>query len=109
MTDMPIRPCGATRPALRDPGWECTGSGLVVVMQARYTGVDLPVVLPARALEIVEPADWWDTPVARFEGGDHLHLCVMRRPPPERWRPDGVMLIGDQAIPVMNIRRWVLS
>lgn len=72
------RPCGATRPALIDAGWECTGRGLVVLIV--LAGQRLPVVLPRRALEIIDPDPWWELPVKDFTGGDHLHLVVPRRP-----------------------------
>lgn len=93
----PVRPCGATRPALMDAGWECTGRGLVVVFTARNYGIDnMPLVLPARALEIIDPEDWWDLPVRPFEGGDHLHMVVPRRPPgPGAIVGDTPMAIGD--------------
>jgi hypothetical protein len=90
------RPCGATRPPLRDPGWECTGRDLIIVTTTKVTGELLPVVLPARALEIHEPEDGWDTPVRPFTGGDHLHLCVPRRP--TSFRGDTVMHEGDAAV-----------
>jgi hypothetical protein len=86
------RPCGATRRSLRDSGWECTGRDLIIVT----TAAGLPVVLPARALEIHEPEDWWDTPVQPFTGGDHLHLCVPRHP--TSFRGDTVMTKGDAAV-----------
>jgi hypothetical protein len=86
------RPCGATRPSLRDAGWECTGRDLIIVT----TAAGLPVVLPARALEIHHPEDWWDTPVQPFTGGDHLHLCVPRHP--TSFRGDTVMTKGDAAV-----------
>jgi hypothetical protein len=53
-TQMLPRPCGATMPSLRDPGWECTGRALIIVAMTKATG------------------------------GDHLHLCMPRRPSPER-------------------------
>jgi hypothetical protein len=76
-----VQACGAeldNRPG-KDAGWECNGVGLIVVMHATVEGKRRPVVLPARALEIIDPEDWWETPVQRFAGGDHLHLMV---PPP---------------------------
>lgn len=90
------RPCGATRPSLRDPGWECTGRDLIIVTMTKTSGELLPVVLPARALEIHHPEEWWDTPVQPFTSGDHLHLCVSRRPTP--FRGDTVMPEGDAAV-----------
>jgi hypothetical protein len=90
------RPCGATRPPLRDPGWECTGRDLIIVTTTKATGELLPVVLPARALEIHQPEPWWDIPVRPFTGGDHLHLCVPRRP--TSFRGDTVMPEGDTAV-----------
>lgn len=74
--------CGALRPALRDAGWECNGVGLIVVSTFRScTGdPDVPIVLPRRALEIVDPEDWWES-IREFTGGDHFHLVVSRRPP----------------------------
>lgn len=83
--------CGATAPRFYDPGWECTGSGLIVVTHYR----DLPVVLPARALDVIEPESWWDDPIVPFAGGDHLHLVVPRRP--TTFRGDAVMALGDAA------------
>lgn len=121
MSEQTVRSCGAERPALIDYGWECTGSGLVVIahvtlpptsLVARAADPDarcrVPVVLPGRALEIIDPEPWWDTPVVRFEGGDHLHLCVSRRPMPTGWRSDGFIGWGDRAVPFMDISREVL-
>jgi hypothetical protein len=73
---MSEQPCGATMPRILDPGRECTGQGLIVV--SRF--YDLPIVLPARALDVIEPESWWDLPVQPFTGGDHFHLVVPRRP-----------------------------
>jgi hypothetical protein len=89
----PTRPCGATLPSLRDAGWECTGSGLIVVMMMSRS---VPVVLPARALEIIDPEPWWDLPVKPFEGGDHFHLVVPRRP--TDFVGDAVFTVGDVAM-----------
>ena len=86
-----MRACGATRLALRDAGWECAGAGLIVVTWIE--GHTLPVVLPRRALEIVEPESWWDLPVQPFAGGDHVHLCVPRRP--TSFRGDTPWMFGD--------------
>lgn len=74
------RPCGATRPPLLDAGWECYGTGLVIILTAVYNEEAVPVVLPRRALEIIDPEPWWDHPLQPFTGGDHLHLCVPRHP-----------------------------
>lgn len=68
------RPCGATRPAVQDPRWECTGRGLIAVTAVTIDGEVLPVVLPARAE--IDPQPWWD--IQPFTGGDHLHYL----PPP---------------------------
>lgn len=85
--------CGAERPPLRDYGWECTGSGLIVVLRANLFGERrFPVVLPARALDVIEPDAWWDLPVTRFDGGDHAHLVVPRRPPTRPFVSNGVAL-----------------
>lgn len=94
--------CGAVLPPLRDYGWTCTGLGLVIVIHAG--AAHIPVVLPARALEIHDPESWWEAPVVPFTGGDHMHLCVPRRPPPRGWRFDGVLLIrGGVATPMRRI------
>lgn len=104
MTDTPIRPCGATLPALNDAGWECTGRGLVVIMHTGFRGGKLPIVLPARALEIVDRESWWDPgPLKPFTGGDHVHLCVPRRPPPRHFVSDAVLVIGDLAMPMGKV------
>lgn len=86
-----MRPCGATLPSLRDPGWECAGVGLIIVCHAR-----LPVVLPARALDVVEPESWWELPVQPFTGGDHMHLVVPRRP--TDFRGDTLLMFGSSAL-----------
>jgi hypothetical protein len=99
-----MRPCGATREPIKDAGWECTGRGLIIVMTLRFHGLPLPlpVALPARALEIHQPEEWWDTPVQPFTGGDHLHLCVPREPPPAEFRTNATVLIGD-----LVMRGWI--
>lgn len=89
------RLCGATRPALRDAGRECTGRDLIVVTWMH--GDTLPVVLPARALDVIEPESWWATPIERFAGGDHAHLCVPRQP--SSFDGDVLFLWGDVAEP----------
>lgn len=86
-----MQECGATRPRLADPGWECTGRDLIVV--THYAG--LPIVLPARALDVIEPERWWDLPIERFAGGDHLHLVAPKRP--QVLKTDGVMTFGRGA------------
>lgn len=88
--------CGATRPPIGDAGWECTGKGLIVVTTVTSGGQFLPVVLPRRALEIIDPEPWWDQPVKDFTGGDHLHLKVPRRP--TNFQGDSVLPHGDQAV-----------
>lgn len=90
--------CGAVLPRQRDPGWECTGAGLIVVLTLK-NDQRTPVVLPARALEVVDPEEWWELPVTRFTGGDHLHLAVPRRPTTFPFRNDTVFLDGDTAVP----------
>lgn len=90
------RPCGATRPAVHDAGWECTGRDLIVVIRSA-TADKLPVVLPARALDVIEPDDWWDLPIRRFTGGDHLHLCVPRRPV-KPFETDSTLTYGSTAV-----------
>lgn len=89
--------CGATRPPIGDAGWKCTGKELIIVTTATIGGQSLPVVLPRRALEIIDSESWWDSPVKDFTGGDHLHLKVPRRP--TGFRGDSVLTQGDQAIP----------
>jgi coproporphyrinogen III oxidase len=96
--------CGAERPPLRDYGWTCTGIGLVIVIHAGAPRI--PVVLPARALEIHQPEPWWETPVAWFTGGDHMHLCVPRRPPPDGWRANGVLIHHGMATPAKVYGIW---
>jgi len=83
--------CGASLPDILDAGWKCTGRGLIVVYV--LPRINLPVVLPARALDVIEPEPWWDLPVERFTGGDHAHLVVPRRPPP--FEGDTPVIIGD--------------
>lgn len=78
-------------PSLRDAGWECTGRALIIV--SHYQGK--PIVLPARALDVIKPESWWDLPIERFTGGDHLHLVVPRRP--QVLRTNGVMVFGRSA------------
>lgn len=96
---MTAQPCGATRPRLRDPGWECTGRGLIVVTTTAtaIVGVRIPIVLPARALDVIEPESWWDSPIVPFTGGDHMHLCVPRNPPPREFAADALFIAGDVA------------
>lgn len=93
------RPCGARRPPVRDAGWECNGAGLIVVSTLGPKPDSLPIVLPRRALEIIEPEPWWDLPVKDFAGGDHAHLCVPRRPPSFRGDNNSVLLFGSSAMP----------
>lgn len=104
---MTARPCGATRPPVQDAGWECTGRGLIVVYTpggepgpGSISGV--PVVLPARALDVIEPDSWWDIPVKPFTGGDHLHLVVPRRP--TTLKGDTLMTWGDGAYSAKHLR-----
>jgi hypothetical protein len=40
----------------------------------------IPVVLPRRALDCIDPEPWWDKRLRDFEGGDHYHLCITRYP-----------------------------
>lgn len=91
---MTAQPCGALLPPLADAGWECNGVGLIIVMTIR--GGSLPIVLPRRALEIIDPEPWWDSPIVDFTGGDHAHLCVPRRP--TRMQTNGVMVRVDSSI-----------
>ena len=91
-----MQACGATRPRTHDPGWECTGSGLIIVFTARFDLADVPVVLPARALDVIEPESWWELPVKPFTGGDHVHLTVPRRPP--SFRGDSCVTWGSEAM-----------
>lgn len=91
------QPCGATRLPLGDAGWECTGKGLIVVTTTKIGGEVLPVVLPRRALEIIDSEPWWDQPVKDFAGGDHLHLKVSRRP--TDFQGDTPVVRGDQVVP----------
>jgi hypothetical protein len=97
-----VNPCGALLPPLRDYGWECSGRGLIVVTVAGAKRI--PVVLPRRALEILDPEDWWDSPVRDFTGGDHMHLCVSRRPTPA-FKTDTVISwgMGSVALPVKSL------
>lgn len=90
------RPCGATREPVQDAGWECTGVGLIVVM-TMLKGT-LPVVLPARALEIIDPEPWWDLPIT---GDDHLHLVVPRRP--TDFKGDSRLIWGDAVFPAVKL------
>lgn len=98
------RLCGAIKRTIyNDPGWECTGHGLIVVMTVHGghgTG-DTPVVLPGRALDVIEPESWWELPIKSFTGGDHYHLVVPRRPP--NFRSDACLIIGDNGLPVMLV------
>lgn len=82
----PGQSCGATRPRLKDPNWECDGTDLVVVLPA--TGTMPPTVVKKSLLWHVDDAiaHWlavngW----TEFEGGDHLHLRVRK---PEGRRTD---------------------
>ncbi len=94
---MTMQPCGALLPPLQDAGWECNGTGLIVVLTwLRLNDPDIPIVLPRRALEIIDPEPWWDSPIVDFTGGDHAHLCVPRRP--ARMQTNGVMVRGNSSI-----------
>jgi hypothetical protein len=95
------RACGATRPPVQDAGWECNGTGLIVVITTATQGVWLPVVLPARALDVIEPDSWWDLPVQPFTGGDHLHLVVPRRP--TTFKGDTMLVRGDAALSMKEL------
>lgn len=73
--DEPL-PCGTWYPALpgNDPGWECTGSNLMVVLIAPIDGEDIPVVVPAPMVEhALATIPGLHTP-APFNGGNHFHL-----------------------------------
>lgn len=91
---MTAQPCGALLPPLADAGWECNGVGLIIVMTIR--GGSLPIVLPRRALEIIDPEPWWDSPIVDFTGGDHAHLCVPRRPTTSTG--DSTLVFGSSAM-----------
>jgi hypothetical protein len=91
--------CGALRDPVQDKGWECYGTGLIVVTSIYVT--KLPVVLPRRALEIVDPESWWDLPVRDFTGGDHAHLVVPRRP--TTFRGDMPVLFGDAVVSYQKV------
>jgi hypothetical protein len=94
---MTAQPCGALMPPLHDAGWECNGTGLIIVtMWRRISAPDLPIVLPRRALEIIDPEPWWDTPTRDFTGGDHVHLCVPRRP--TTFQGDSTLVFGSTAM-----------
>ena len=76
---MSAQACGALLPRLRDTGWPCDGTNLVVVMEA--TGSVPPVVLRRDLLKCMDhvTALWvaehgW----TEFPGGDHVHLCLPR-------------------------------
>lgn len=91
--DPPAQPCGAKLPPVTDAGWECNGKGLVIVLTTSRG----PIVLPRRALEIIDPEPWWELPIQNFTGGDHLHLVVPRRPTAAG--SDAVFMSGGSAIP----------
>lgn len=78
--DQPL-PCGATRPPVdgKTPGWECTGTRLLVVAMTRMDGEDIPVVAPASRIEEIIAMPGLSTPT-HFNGGDHLHLSMEPRP-----------------------------
>jgi hypothetical protein len=88
--------CEATRPRLRDPGWECTGRGLMTISVVTLQGVTLPIVLPRRALDAIEPASWWE--IQEFTGGDHLH-AVAPPPPPDGWSYVGLIIDEPDRLP----------
>lgn len=96
----PAQKCGAVLPRLKDPGWECTGAGLIVV--SRMRNGTLPIVLPRRALEIIDPEVWWDDPIVSFTGGDHVHLRVPRTPAGYQ-KTDSVLVWGDLAYPAVKL------
>lgn len=95
-----MQACGATRDPVQDKGWECNGTGLVIVATVSYGGHRVPVVLPSRALEVHRPESWWDDPVLPFAGGDHFHLVIPRRPVPDSFVPNATMTRGDTVTPV---------
>ncbi len=71
--------CGATREPLRDSGWECDGTNLVVLSDARgpIRAGDTPAVIRADLVgELGDPYSGF-TP-APFVGGDHVHLTIDR-------------------------------
>lgn len=64
------------RKRYNNPGWECDGTGLVVVL---WTG-GLPIVCPeARGAELTEDPELGVAyRVERFFGGDHYHAVLGR-------------------------------
>ncbi len=77
--DVPAQPCGATRPALRSPGWICDGTGLVKVLAGvMFDGVVVPAVAPEWAVPYLSAPH---SDMGPFKGGDHVHavLDVRRR------------------------------
>lgn len=80
-------------PKIQDAGWECTGRDLIIVTMYK----DVPIVLPARALDVIDPESWWDQPIERFAGGDHYHLVVPRRPG-SPFKSDTTLAIGDSVL-----------
>lgn len=100
-----MQACGATCDPVHDKGWECNGTGLIIVTMAVHMDCRLPVVLPARALEVHRPEPWWDDPVLPFAGGDHLHLVIPRRPVPRSFVPNATMARGD-AVTLVRFSRW---
>lgn len=66
--------CMATRPKTHDPGWECTGDDLVVMLAP---GTLPPVVAPAWAVDALLAGPHGDAfDPQSFGGGDHLHLVI---------------------------------
>jgi hypothetical protein len=90
------QPCGALLPQITAAGWECNGVGLIIVTMWKRISGNIPIVLPRRALEIIDPEPWWDSPIRDFTGGDHAHLCVPRRP--TDFRGDTTMVWGSSAM-----------
>lgn len=74
--------CEAKLPSLRNPGWTCDGSGLVVLFRVAGGSLKgIPVVAPAELLDqvLTGPAAATIAALGQFTGGDHMHLVITPR------------------------------
>ncbi len=72
--------CGATREPLRDAGWECDGTNLVTLADAKgpIRAGGVPVVLHADLVDELDDPVYSGFTTAPFLGGDHTHLTIER-------------------------------
>lgn len=77
-----MQACGATREPLRDAGWECDGTNLVVLSDTAgpIRAGETVTVIRADLLEGLGD-EYQGFTAEPFTGGDHLHLTIDRNEP----------------------------